>query len=308
MKRFFFVLIIGLFLFAGCGSESTDETIKRLETENKELKSKEEEKNIFIEEMATTLNGIQDTLGIIQQLINRESISIQLIEKSNELGKQIQKTQKEEIMSSLQLIADDLRTKQKNISSLNKRLKDSNFRISGLEKLLANYEGIIKKNQEEIKSMQLRIGELEQQNQELIAQNNELTKSNVELGETVQKTKTELSQLTRTSNTIYYKIGSDDELVEGGFAMKTGGVLGIGRTMQLAPNISTAKFSEDIDLSDENQIIINKKIDSIEKIIPQRDQDSYIFTSRGPNSTLLQIKDKTAFLKVSKYLLIVIDE
>lgn len=308
MRNFIFLSLLLTVFFTGCNSESTDETIKRLEAENKELKNNEENKNQFIEDMATTLNGIQDTLGIIQQLINRENISIQLIEKSNEMGKQIQKTQKEEIMSSLQLIADDLRVKQKNIASLNRKLKDSNFRISGLEKLLSNYEGIIKKNQEEIASMQVKIGELEQQNQQLMAQNKELSKSNVELGETVQKTKTELTQLTRTSNTVYYKIGNDNDLVDGGYIVKSGGVIGIGRTMQLAPNISPTKFSEEIDLSDENQIVINKNIDAIDKLVPQRDEASYTLTSRGPNSTLLQIKDKAAFLKVSKYLIIVIDE
>ncbi|MHC1739082.1 MAG: hypothetical protein AB9882_13835 [Ignavibacteriaceae bacterium] len=308
MRNFIFLSLFLTIFFAGCNSESTEETIKRLEAENKELKNNEENKNQFIEDMATTLNGIQDTLGIIQQLINRENISIQLIEKSNEMGKQIQKTQKEEIMSSLQLIADDLRVKQKNIASLNRKLKDSNFRISGLEKLLSNYEGVIKKNQEEIASMQVKIGELEQQNQQLMVQNKELSKSNVELGETVQKTKTELTQLTRTSNTVYYKIGNDDDLVDGGYIVKSGGVIGIGRTMQLAPNISPTKFSEEIDLSDENQIVINKNIDAIDKLVPQRDDASYALTSRGPNSTLLQIKDKAAFLKVSKYLIIVIDE
>lgn len=307
MRNIIFLFLFSITFFFGCNSESTDETIKRLEAENKELKNSEENKNQFIEEMATTLNGIQDTLGIIQQLINRENISIQLIEKSNELGKQMQKTQKEEIMSSLQLIADDLKVKQKNISSLNRKLKDSNFRISGLEKLLSNYEGIIKKNQEEIAIMQVKIGELEQQNQQLLTQNKELSKSNVELGETVTKTKTELSQLTRSSNTIFYKIGNDDELVDGGYVVKTGGVIGIGRTMQLAPNISTGKFTDEIDLSDENRIIINKSLESIDRIVPQRDMDSYSLVSRGPNSTVLEIKDKAAFLKVSKYLIIVVE-
>lgn len=304
----FLIFAVSVVFYTGCNSgESTDEKVKRLEKENEELRSIEQNKNQFIEEMSSTLNGIQDTLGIIQTMITRENMSIKLIEKSNELGKQVQQSQKDEIMSSLQLIANDLKAKRNNIAALNKKLKDSNFRISGLEKLLANYEGIIKKNEEEIATMKMKIDELQQQNQQLSAQNQELTKSNVELGQTVEKTKTELSKMTKTSNTIYYKVGNNDELIDGGYVVKTGGVLGLGRTMQLSPGININKFKDEIDLSDENKIFINKNIELIDKLVPQRDENTYSLTSRG-NGTVLEIKDKNAFLKVSKYLVIVIDE
>jgi len=116
------------------------------------------------------------------------------------------------------------------IQSLESRLRDSDFRIAGLDRMVKQLkQGLAEKEQ-----MVTRLGG---QVESLQTHVTDLTAS-VEQAHTVIAAQSDtLAQTRRELGTIYYVIGSRQDLVKGGVVAARGGVLGLGKTLRPTGNV-----------------------------------------------------------------------
>ena len=84
---------------------------------------------------------------------------------------------------------------------------------------------------------------------------------------------------------------------------KTGGLLGIGRTSQIDPNIDNSKFTR-IDYTKVNDIDLNS---TGAKIITAHPSDSYALDKNHGKTINLMINDPEKFWSASKYLVVIQD-
>ncbi|MEQ1833811.1 MAG: hypothetical protein ABL977_12210 [Candidatus Eisenbacteria bacterium] len=121
------------------------------------------------------------------------------------------------------------------IRRLETRLGESGAKVAGLERMLTR----LKQN----------LSEKERTVAQLTGQVDSLQTSVAGLTSTVQANESRirdqeaaLEERRRELGTLYYIIGTRDELVKAGIVVATGGFLGLGRTLLPAPNVNEARF------------------------------------------------------------------
>lgn len=121
------------------------------------------------------------------------------------------------------------------IRRLEARLGESGAKVAGLERMLTR----LKQN----------LSEKERTVARLTGQVDSLQTSVAGLTSTVQANESRirdqeaaLEERRRELGTLYYIVGTRDELVKAGIVVATGGFLGLGRTLQPAPNVNEARF------------------------------------------------------------------
>lgn len=266
------------------------------------------------------LNAVQDSLttvamardSVIMSFLSdfndiQENLdSIKAIEKlvtvQKNQGTEMKASQKEKIKEDLKLLAELLQRNKQLTASLQKKLDNANFRIGKLEGMVTEFERMVANLNNQVV----------EKDAEIVVLNNDLKKLQLNLEsvsqelvtvskESQQKTQTIETQ-TVELNKAYFAMGTVKELDENGVLDKSGGVLGMGRTLKLKKDFNRDYFTE-IDIRNLKYLPLNVKKAKIVSVHPA---SSYHITGQKRADTLF-VDNYQEFWKASKYLVIALD-
>ncbi|MHB8838422.1 MAG: Cbp1 family collagen-binding glycoprotein adhesin [Gemmatimonadaceae bacterium] len=174
---------------------------------------------------------------------------------------------------------------------------------SALQKQLAQYDStitafksIIENQKAEIASLSAQVGALQGENVTLKTEKAQLTTEKESLT-------TEKAALTTERNTVYYVIGTKDELRKKGIIVKKGGILGIAATDIPATTLNPADFTS-IDKTKVSAITL-PKADKSYRVLSRQDLSATAQPAKGGYKGTINITNAEQFWAASKYLIIV---
>ncbi len=205
---------------------------------------------------------------------------------------------------------DRIKTLTNRVNEAESRLAASRQRVAALsgdntalQKQLAQYDStitafksIIENQKAEIASLSAQVGALQGENVTLKSEKAQLT--------TEKETLTsEKATLTSERNTVYYVIGTKDELRQKGIIVKKGGILGIAATYIPATTLNPADFTS-IDKTKVNTITL-PKADKSYRVISRQDLTATAQPTKGGYKGQISITNAEQFWAASKFLIIV---
>jgi chromosome segregation ATPase len=233
-----------------------------------------------------TLDEINNNLHLISQ--QEGAMALNAVKKGDK-----SMNRREEILNSIadiNKLLDENKAKLKKLNrqlatarSDNKRWKEEAERI---QQYLTEKENEISSLKEQIAQQQVTISEL----------NNKV--SDLTSARDVSSAHADL--LDKELHKAYFATGTYSQLKKQKVVAKEGGVLGIGRTQELAPNADKSAFTE-IDTRQATGIVINGKKP---KLITHHPASSYELKQEGKDVEYLTITDPDKFWSTSKYLVV----
>jgi hypothetical protein len=155
---------------------------------------------------------------------------------------------------------------------------------------------MIENQKAEIAKMNEQLTALQGENTQLKADKEQLTTEKTAL--TGEKT-----VLTAERNTVFYVIGTKDELRKKGIIVKKGGILGAGATDLPATTLNPADFTS-IDKTKVSEITL-PRADKTYRILSRQDPAGTELAPKGGYKTSIKITNAELFWAASKFLIIV---
>jgi peptidoglycan hydrolase CwlO-like protein len=179
------------------------------------------------------------------------------------------------------------------IQDLEKQLHTSNVQIAGLQKLVRNLRTQISDREATIVQLQQRVQSLETEVTGLNTQVAEGQQKIQEQQTTIEDQATRIEDARREISTIYYVIGSKDDLKNAGLIEGKGGFLGIGKTWKPSGQVDETKFTS---LDTDQETVIPIPADKA-RVVSAQPVSSYELKASGEQMEL-QITDTKAFRTV----------
>lgn len=302
MKREIFkpvaiVALITLVLVAGFGVYlllQKSQHLEAMKLKNEFLTDEMYYRDSTINDLIVAFNEIDDNLTFIKK--RRSQLSL-------ESEKEMNLDRKTAILRDIKLMDSMLVASSRHIEDLEKRLKESGVKMRSFENRIASLNKTLKENSEEIDVLRSTIEEKNYQIADLSSRVEQYQTVVEEKEETI-KTKelviaekvNEINQL----NTAWYTLGTFKQLKEHGILDRSGGLLGIGSTKTIRPNLTNDYFTT-LDIREVKTIPIASKS---AKIITDHPEDSYEFIYEDGMISALVIENPDEFWKISKYAVI----
>ncbi len=307
MRKYILISIILVCVF-GCGNEELEVKIKDLENENKDLGVKLQKQNIDLE---SSSGVVKDVTALLK---NIEETEIKIEEKKHILRSTVEMEStvgmKEEILSSIQELYDELKRQREKAVELQKELDSyvaGDFQMNeiisslktALEEKTIKVEDLAKKNfslKKHVTNLETKQGEL---TNKIVHLKSELNIKEKE----VSSQELVIKGLNEKLNNIFYIVGSSRDLIRNKIIVKKGIPLlrslnPFSRNYVLGQDIILAKFKK------EKKLLTKFSIDGkIKKILPYRSKNNYDITYENGLS-FIDIQDSKNFW-MQKYLIIV---
>ena len=265
-------LVIVAMLFAACSNQKTDASQNENDSTAVAEKLEQEEVDNMVE-IINAMSAAMDSIQIQEKMIfNMEegTPKNQVIAKLKEF---------QELLASKQAEIDKFTVENKSqkntIANLKKMVAFLQGELDAKSKQIANMVDLMEKKDASISSLRYNLNEKEKEADYLKDQNFEQDQ-----------------QL----NTVYYIVGTKDELKEKG--LMKGGFLSKKRADYA--NIDKSHFTKRNKQGFDKIVIESKK----PKIITEKPASSYTLTKNEDGTTTLTITDKAAFWKASPFLII----
>lgn len=233
-----------------------------------------------------------DEIAAIQDSLNAIVLgdsAVKLVGDRSE--RRLTQSQADEALARIGELKAGIERARDRIDQLESRLKQAGVRTAGLQRMIANLKRNVTEKEEQVAFLSGRVDSLQTQVTGLVA--TVQTKSDTIVAQT-----TALEERRRELGTVYYVIGNKRDLRESGLVVASGGVLGMGRTLEPSGQLNTSLFTP-ID-TDQVQVI---RIPAKEaEIISAQPVGSYQLQPMG-NEVELRITDPAAFRTV-KHLII----
>jgi regulator of replication initiation timing len=212
--------------------------------------------------------------------------------------------QRDAIRDKIKELTDRLNEAESRLGASRNRVKELTANNAALTSQLASYDSTIAAFKTIIDNQKTEIASLNDQLAALQTENASLRQDKAQL--TTEKTQLaqEKSSLTTERNTVYYVIGTKDELLKKKIIEQAGGTLGIGKTQVPARDLSPADFTA-IDKTQVSQIAF-PKADKTYKVITRQDV-SALETAPDKDGRIkggLKITNAERFWAASKFLII----
>jgi hypothetical protein len=289
MKKFFYVLLIPVLLFAsGCNQKKID----RLQAQNDSLRAVGTDKDSNIAEFVATFNEIESNLDSIKQVER-------VIDKDAKAG-EVKGSRKEQIKSDIKYIYNLLQKNRKMVAELTAKLDKSGKHAAQLQKMIDNLNKSITEKDAQIAQMTEELGKLNIQVKDLNVKVADLNTNVSNLSADNQKKQADIDAKTEALNTAYYVIGTSRELKDKKIISGAGGFIGIGRTKDVMADLNMNDFTK-VDITKVSEIpIMKKKV----TVITSHPNNSYRIDG-DKTADKLVILDYQAFWSLSKVLVIV---
>jgi len=196
------------------------------------------------------------------------------------------------IISDMKDISNLMMRNRAELYEMKKKLSASGMQNADLQKMITHLT-------EELTEKTADIAALQSQ----LAETNATLKTEIQKFDDSVQVINRQQQVIAQQNTVYYAIGTAKELKNKGVIIKTGGVLGVGGTEKLKPNINKSYFTG-ANMYNIHGLPLYSKLD---KIITNHPPGSY--TIRGTlKSDSLIVTNPKLFWSESKYLVVVVKQ
>lgn len=237
-----------------------------------------------IDQFLSDFTEIQSNLDSIKQIENLIAV------KSNN---DITSTTKDEIINDFAQMQQLLDENKKLVDKLrNMRAADSR-KLKGLQKTIDVLE----------KQLVEKDGDIAQLNEKIKALNIDVTKlkTSVEaLNAEAERKAQELLEQDNAMNQGWYVVAGKDSLLEAQIVEKTGGFIGLGRTLKVSKELNKEDFTK-IDIRNFDTITLASKKAELVTVHPE---GSYHFVNAEKSLESFVIDDPKAFWSISKYMVI----
>ena len=233
-------------------------------------------------EIERNLDSVVAREGAIKMVVMKES--------------DVQPTMKDRINSDILAINNLMKENKAKINELNRKLKKANGKTAENQKMIEHLNARMNEKSNELAMLNEQLNALNVKVVSLETSVAELTAENAEQSQVIE-------QQTASMHTAYYIIGKSKDLRDKKIISKTGGLLGIGRTAQIDPNIDNSNFTK-IDYTTVSTIDLKSEK---AKIVTTHPTDSYVLGKDPDNKANLKITNAEKFWSASKYLVIVND-
>jgi hypothetical protein len=252
-------------------------------------KQKLDPRQEHVESMMAILAQVQKNLGRIQQkeaVVERLSTGIEGRDTTDveKIGK--------DIMASIRFIDSSLVASKKLIRKLEEENQSSSYRVESLDRLVSELKIAVNTKDREVNILKGNVQKLNKQISSLMATVDVLD-------EYIQGQEVQLY-------TAYYISGTFNELVAKGILVRINPLEKLfGSEYRIASDFNVNLFKK-VDITETRDFFFNKPLKSL-KIITPHTVGSYELVG-GNTSTLLLIRDESAFWQKSRCLVIVIEE
>ena len=213
--------------------------------------------------------------------------------------------QRDAIKTKVKELTDRLNESESRLSASRKRVADLTANNTGLTAQLAAYDSTIAAFKKITDNQRAEIASLTEQLNALTGENTQLKADKVQLVTEKTDLSAEKDKLTVERNTVYYVIGTKDELLKKHVIEQTGGTLGLGKTQVPARDLNPSDFTS-IDKTKVSEIAF-PAADKAYKIITRQDVGA-LETAPDKDGRIkggLKIKDAEKFWGASKYLILI---
>lgn len=285
MKNIIIIAALNIVLLASCQNTKTDEHFVR---ERDSLISIIYEKENSAAEFINSFADIERNLDSVtakQHVITINSYKIGDLNVS----------QKDRINSEIKAINDLMTLNNEKLKKLNQKVNVTSKRNVYLQKAIEGLNNQLKQKFDELKDLNEKLNSRNAEIQVLQIHIENLVTQNLIQADMIDNAITEIQK-------AYYIVGTAKKLEKLGLIDKTGGLLGIGKTLKLNDNIDNTLFTQ-IDFTINKSIPINSEY---VKIITTHPADSYTLNKTGKLINSIDITDPVKFWSVSKYLVVTI--
>lgn len=247
-----------------------------------ETRTAEETARAQYAEAFNSIVEIQDSLNAIR--IGEGMVKLN--PQGSESQQRLTEPTRREVMESIaQLNASIQRTKD-NIRALELSLKKSGLKMAGLEKMIADLKSTVAERETQIAGLTDQVNQLQTQVaglQETVQQSQD----------TITAKDQVIEDDRREMGTVYYLVGTKQELANSGVIVAKGGVLGLGKTVQLSGKFDETHFTP-LD-TDKNDVIRSEAPKAV--VLSAQPTSSYELKLDG-NQIELHILNAAEFRKV----------
>jgi methyl-accepting chemotaxis protein len=291
MKKYIFLaVLIGLI---GCQQQKNE--IARLSNVQDSLSYITAEKDSAILDFLMAFNEIQENLDSIKRLEKIVSLA------SGQQG-ELKGTKKQQILEDITTLNQLIQKNKELNASLQQRLTSANSRIGQLQGVVTEFERMVNSLNAQVEQKNTEITQLNRDVERLNIDVTQLASEVINVRQEVQEKTQIIEQQTEVINKVFYAMGSIKELTENNVLEKSGGVLGIGRTLKMRKDFNRDYFTT-ADLRGLTYLPLHSKKARVVSVHPL---GSYRITGTKTADTLY-IDDSQEFWKASRYLLLVVD-
>jgi len=235
---------------------------------------------------AEAFNAIAEIQDSLSAITFRDG-NVRLVQGGLQAEQKLTAPSQREAMESIALLSASIQRTKDKIGELETNLRKSGVRVKGLQKMVTNLKKSVAEKQEQVAV--------------LSGQVNSLQTQVTGLETTVQQDLVTIEEKRRELATIFVAVGTKKELENNGLIVAKGGVLGLGKTVQLTGRYEQGPFTA-MDTDQESVVRApSAKADKVRVLSPQP-TTSYELRTTG-DVVELHILDPKEFRKV-KHLVI----
>jgi septal ring factor EnvC (AmiA/AmiB activator) len=299
MRKTFLLFAAAMLTITACDSSKAElqkqlEQVKVISSEKDSLLKDVMATSQFIADVNTELSRVKDakagkpTKGAAGELPN--------------LSPAEQRTQ---MLGRIKLLTDRVNEAESRLAASRQRVAAMTTDNANLTKQLAQYDSTITAFKSIIENQKAEIASLTAQVSALQGENVALKADKAALTTEKEVLTTEKVALTSERNTVYYVIGTKDELRKKGIIVKKGGILGVGAADIPATTLNPADFTS-IDKTKVSEITLPRQ-DKSYRILSRQDVAATDRPAKGGYKTAIKITNAEQFWTASKFLIIVQD-
>lgn len=292
MRKLLF-LFVAIALATGCQQQKKE--IARLGLVQDSLSAAAAEKDSAILDFLVAFNEIQANLDSIKRLE-------QIVSVARSQQGEIKGSRKQQILEDIATLNQLLQRNKELNANLQKRLNSANSKIGQLQGVVTEFEKMVFSLNEQVEMKNIQIAQLNTDVERLSSDVTQLAGEVISVRQVVQEKEQIIERQTETINKVFYALGTVRELTDNNILEKTGGVLGMGRTLKIRKDFNRDYFTE-TDMRGLSYIPLHTKKARIVSVHPQ---GSYRISGQKTADTLF-IDDRQEFWKASRYLLVVLD-
>jgi predicted nucleic acid-binding Zn-ribbon protein len=213
--------------------------------------------------------------------------------------------QRAQLMVKVKAITERLNATESRLSASRKRVNELAGQDSALTRQVAAYDSTIKSFTAIMETQKAEIANLTEQVRALNAENTQLKSANVQLASEKTTLTDEREKLTTEKNTVYYIVGTKQDLLTKHIIVQTGGTLGLGKVQVPARELNPADFTS-IDKTRVAEIAF-PAADKAYRIVTRQDLAALDVApdKDGRIKGGLKIRNADAFWAASKYLIVI---
>lgn len=241
--------------------------------------------NRAVESIAEIQEGLDEIIPAEDRLVR--------LSHDAEMGSTIDQSQKERIFDSIANLKQSIDASKQKIRQLESDLENSKVEVTGLRRIIDNLKRTVTEREAMIASLATRIDSLTVTVDGL--------RADVARGEErIAQQRNVIAEKSRELGTIFYVVGTKDELKAKGIITETGGILGLRKSVQVSGEFNASDFAS-LDTDRFNEVIINGREP---RVLSAQARSSYEVHVSGDRA-ILTITDVSEFRKV-KYLVIMV--